>query len=77
MSSYETDVHHTTNKDDYCHNSEVISSNIEHITAILHVVSRWERLLQISMICPVNRLYIFNPFIQWPGCISMRLNEVI
>jgi len=38
MSAYETNVHHSTDEDDYRHKAIVVASDVEHITTILHIV---------------------------------------
>ena len=63
MGSNESYIHYPTYKNDYCYNSEIISSNVENITAIFHIVCRWKHLFQICMIRPLGSFYSLNPFV--------------
>ena len=45
MCAYKADVRHSADEDDHSHYPVVVAPDIEDISAILHVVCRWERLL--------------------------------
>ncbi len=77
MGSYETDIHHATDKNDYSNQTEVVATDVEDITAVLYIVCRRKLTLQILMAVPMGRLDIRNPFVQWLDGIGMQLNEVI
>ncbi len=77
MCTNESDVQHTTNKNDNCYYAVVITANIEHITAIFNIVCRREHPLQVCMTLPLCSLNILYPFIQWLNGIGMRLDKVV
>ena len=49
MSTDESDIHYPSNKDDHCHNTEIVPSDVEYITTIFHLVCRWKHFFQISV----------------------------
>ena len=38
MCANKTDIHNPTNKNDYCYNTEIVTSNIENITSVLYII---------------------------------------
>ena len=42
MRTYKTNVHYSTNEKDYSYYAIIITTYIEHIATVFHIVCRWE-----------------------------------